>query len=147
YYGWILVRRKYLEQARDHIEQHLHAHINTESGSDSVEQLRLFLEREVEQRLGEIYTLHGYCHRLLGDWKTAIALYERGRKFNEQLIDRLQQDEQHDAELVQRSLRRLAETLNDIANLQRMQGELEAARRYCKVSLLIRQGLREDRAV
>lgn len=147
YRGWVLIRRQQVEQAREHIEQGLERLTSTPLSDDPLLERRQFLEREVEQRLGEVYTLLGYCYRLLGDWAMAVCYFEKARELNKALIDKLQQVEAPDRELIRRSISRLAETLNDIANLQRMQGNLDIARRYCKMSMLIREGLDERRRV
>ena len=147
HHGWVLVRRERLEQARECIEQGLEELTSARTIEDPVIERRAFLEREVDQRLGEVYTLLGYCHRLLGNWTDAIDYYERARESHKALIDRLQRAEEPDEELIRCSISRLAETLNNIANLQRMQGNVDIARRYCKMSLLIRERLGVRRAV
>lgn len=147
YRGWVLVRRaNYLNEALQWIERGL-ARLRLGHLDSPTAERRLFLEREVEQRIGEIYTLLGYTQRRLGNWREAVEYYEQARQLNEQQIDRLKTAVTPNHQLIQRSIGRLAETLNDIANIQRMRGDLDAARLYCKTSLIIRQGLGEQRKV
>ncbi len=145
--GWVLVRRERLEQAHKCIEEGLPQLEWLSIPKDRVEKRREFIEREVDWRIGEINTLLGYCYRLLGDWDLAIENYEQACELNKWLIDELQQKETAEENLIRQSIGRLAETLNDIANLQRMQGNLSLARRYCKMSLIIREQLRAGRAI
>jgi tetratricopeptide (TPR) repeat protein len=141
--GWILTRRTDLKQAQECIASGLKRLETVESRSETVTERRDLLEREVDRRIGEIYTLHGYTYRLAGEWSEAVRWYERARKFNEGQIDALASQNPQTFEEQQRAISRLAETLNDIANLQRMQGNLDDARLYCKTSLVLRRALKE----
>jgi tetratricopeptide (TPR) repeat protein len=82
-------------------------------------------EQGVEEDIDRAYNSLGYCHRLLGNWEQAIAGYEealrRGRE--------------------ERDAAQLAETMNNIANVCRFNGDFERGLRYTKVGLKIREKL------
>lgn len=144
YRGWTFVRRQNLNRAYSCISKGLE-----ELNVDEIDEIadptqQQFLTREVKDRLGEIYTLFGYCHRLMGVWDTALAHYQQAYEFNRRLIDAMHENKLSEAAVLKRAYSRLAETLNDIANLQRMLGRLDEARRYCKISLFMREGLNEE---
>lgn len=144
--GWVHVRREHLERARQCIQDGLPKLKTLVESQDRGEKRKEFIETEVNRRIGEIYTLLGYCHRLLGDWDLAIENYERACELSKKLINKLQEEGAKE-NLIQQSTSRLAETLNDIANLQRMKGNLASARRHCKMSMIIRKRLQAGRAI
>lgn len=146
YRGWVLVRRQQLQAAVDWVSKGL-ASLEDEAARFAPQTPRgRFLEQEVEHRQGELHTLLGYCYRLSGHWEVAVNELERARALHESLIAHLQAQQPRDGQAIQDAVARLAETLNDIANLQRMQGNMDDARLYCKSSLLIREALKDERA-
>jgi tetratricopeptide (TPR) repeat protein len=82
-------------------------------------------ELEVEKDIDRVYNSLGYCHRLLGNWDQAIAGYEEALRYGGEERDAAQ----------------LAETMNNIANICRFNGDFERGLRYTKVSLKIREKL------
>ncbi|HZU87396.1 MAG TPA: tetratricopeptide repeat protein, partial [Anaerolineaceae bacterium] len=146
YRGWVLVRRQQLPAAIEWVSKGLLRVEEECCKPDPQTQRGRFLEQEVDRRMGEVHTLLGYCYRLAGNWKVAVDELEQARRFNEELIRGLQAKTPPDEQAIQEAVARLAETLNDIANLLRMQGDMETARRYSKTSLLIREALKDERA-
>jgi len=79
----------------------------------------------VTRDLDRLYNSLGYCYRLQGMWESAIESYERALHYS---------DLEHDA-------RQIAETMNNIANVCRFNGDFERGLRYTKTSLKIREEL------
>jgi tetratricopeptide (TPR) repeat protein len=79
----------------------------------------------VKKDLDHIYNALGYGYRLQGEWELAIASYERALYFSRM---------EGDAE-------QIAETMNNIANICRFNGDFERGLRYTKISLEIRESL------
>lgn len=77
------------------------------------------------RELDYVYNALGYCYRLQGEWEAAIVSYERALHYS---------DREQDA-------RQIAETMNNIANVCRFNGDFERGLRYSKASLKIREKL------
>ena len=88
-------------------------------------------ELEVEKDIDRVYNSLGYCHRLLGNWDQAIAGYEEALRYGREERDAAQ----------------LAETMNNIANICRFNGDFERGLRYTKVSLKIREKLGDELSI
>jgi tetratricopeptide (TPR) repeat protein len=87
--------------------------------------LRLLEELKVKKELDRIYNSLGYCYRLQGKWELAVDSYERALHYS-----RLEDD-----------AKQIAETMNNIANVCRFNGDFERGLRYTKTSLKIREKL------
>jgi len=93
--------------------------------------MRALDELGVTKDLDRVYNSLGYCYRLQGEWEAAIASYERALYYSNQ---------EHDA-------RQIAETMNNIANVCRFNGDFERGLRYTKTSLRIREKLGDELSI
>jgi tetratricopeptide (TPR) repeat protein len=93
--------------------------------------LRHLEELKVTTELDRLYNSLGYCYRLQGKWELAIDSYERALHYS-----RLEQDAQQ-----------IAETMNNIANVCRFNGDFERGLRYTKTSLKIREKLGDELSI
>lgn len=143
YGGWVLIRRPDLAHAQQRLEEGVAALEKGETGALN-QRGRALVYREVDQRLAEVYTTLGYCHRQLGSWEKAIEYYTKALTLSESLVQELRAEKKPDQERIHRAILHMAETMNDMANVRRMMGKLHEARRYCKTSLLIRERLGQD---
>lgn len=101
------------------------------------ERLRALEELQVTKDLDRAYNALGYCYRLQGEWELAIASYERALQYGKK---EKWGEEEGDA-------RQIAETMNNIANVCRFNGDFEQGLRYTKASLKIRERLDDRLAI
>jgi len=82
-------------------------------------------ERGATKDLDRFYNALGYCYRLQGNWESSIESYEQALHFSAQDQD----------------IEQIAETMNNIANVCRFNGDFERGLRYTKTGLQIRDRL------
>lgn len=114
--GWLLVRWERLDEAKEQIER----------GKEELQ--RLEKQRLATGRMSEVANLLGYCYRLIGDWKKALANYDEAVRYAKEEGNRDQ----------------LAESLNNRANIYRFQGKMQKAREDCRMGLFIREQLLKE---
>jgi len=114
--GWLLVRWERLDEAKEQIER------------GKAELQRLEKQGLKTGRMSEVANLLGYCYRVMGDWGKALANYDEAIRYAKEEGNRDQ----------------LAESLNNRANLHRLQGKMQKAREDCRMGLFIREQLLKE---
>ncbi len=138
--GWIWIGRDQMTQAKDALEHGLKK-LEAIKKQNSV--IPKFIQDEVLNNLGRVFTALGFCYKEMGNWVEAVKYYNRARNENEEQMDKLFEKEGNNYELINEQRSQLAETLNDLANVYRKYGRMGEARLYCKAALLIRESLGE----
>lgn len=140
--GWLFVQHQEYSIAQQIIEKGL---INIENLLSKIEVIDE-LDKVIETRLGDIYNLLGFCHRLQGNHLEAIENYEKAIKYlRENLSSKILG--QQELSQQKRTISQIAETMNNLANVYRMMGSLEKARQLCHIGLLIRKKWGESRDI
>ena len=135
YQGWVAVCRNDIDSAirmaskgKTDLEQLLQIKYKDKSKVDEL----------LREHIADVYNLLGFCQRRRGAWKEAIDNYEKTlNEFKKQLPKKGEID-RNNPEL-RNLLLKISETLNNIANVRRFQGNLDEARHLCQISLVIRE--------
>jgi len=104
------------------------------------------LDSLVRCRIGDVYNLLGFCHRSQGNLKEAKVNYEEA--INE-LKKNLSMDTTSDQNLAsnRKTIRQIAETMNNLSNVLRMIGHFSEARPKCHMGLLLRKAWGDSRDI
>jgi len=135
YQGWVEVCRNNIDNA-----------INLAStGKIDLEQLlqieykdRSRVDELLRAHIADVYNLLGFCQRRKGDWNDAIGNYEKTLSELTGQLPKKGEIDRNNPQL-RNLLLKISETLNNIANVRRFQGNLEEARHLCQISLMIRE--------
>jgi len=97
------------------------------------------IDQRLSQRLYRVYHQLGFCYRSLGDLEKSSANYRKSLERALDLFDELKTTAR------QPLMAQVGETLNSLANVQRLKGELHKARLLCQTSIFVRQAWDPDR--
>jgi len=135
YQGWVEVCRNDIDSAIKLVSR----------GINDLEQLLQMkyknvssVDKLLREHIADVYNLLGFCQRRRGNWDKAIENYDKTLEElklqlpNKGAIDRKNRQ-------LGNLLLKISETLNNIANVRRFQGNLEEARHLCHISLMIRE--------
>jgi len=135
YQGWVAVCRNDIEAATKLVSK----------GKTDLEQLlqmaykdKSRVDKLLREHIADVYNLLGFCHRRKGNWDEAIENYEKAlAELKAQLPNK--GPVHHNNTQLGSLLLKISETLNNIANVRRFQGNLEEARHLCQISLMLRE--------
>ncbi|MBD3337888.1 MAG: tetratricopeptide repeat protein [Candidatus Lokiarchaeota archaeon] len=140
YQGWVEVCRNDIDRAQTIVENGTK---NLKNLFDQEYKDLSKVDTLLRNKIGDVYNLLGFCHRKKGNWKEAIENYHIAlEELKKHLPDKNRVNKDNPDHKT--SILKLSETLNNIANVQRFQGNLEEARHLCQISLMLRDNWGDD---
>ena len=137
YKGGVLLAQQRFREAEQTLqakEQHL-----TQIIADLDWERAAPLDLHLRNQRHKVYHQLGFCYRSLGNWEQAIENYQRSLELALELAAQIDLQTINAEERQQMLMAQVAETLNSLANVYRLQGKLHQASLLCRNSILLRQ--------
>ncbi len=142
YDGGVLLAQHHFEKARQTLTSGVTSLIEAEA---QLEPQRIGpLDQHLRDRKYHAYHQLGFCFRSLGDWEKAVQYYQESLALALRLANEIRQRPSHRHEAMGALMEQVAETLNSLANVQRLVGHLHEARLKCQTGVLLRQKYAPD---